>query len=247
MDLITIATFSNYLQAAPFKSKLENEGIACFLMDEYTSTIAPHMEAAIGGIKLQVSKNDFNEARKILQDSGYVFNDEYQFPVFWKHFDNLTKNLPVIGRKSIFIRFHILSIITVFTAISTLVYLNQPTTKELLTEKDWCINSFTNNGKELHPYSTGVKLILNNGQNCIEKIHLGRGGYAEFPGFNTFAVRGRWHLDEEKDSIFISGVDTFKDLYEGWYDFELNGNQLILESENTLIYCIKEKEMQLLF
>ncbi|MBW7913159.1 MAG: DUF2007 domain-containing protein [Taibaiella sp.] len=247
MDLVTIATFSNYLQAGPFKSKLENEGVACFLMDEHTSTIAPHMEAAIGGIKLQVSKNDFTKARKILQDIGYTFDDEYELPVFWKHFDNLTRTLPVLGKKSIFLRFLILLITFALSAISTLVYVNQPATKDMLTERDWCINSFTHQGKELHPYSTGVKLILNNGQNCIEKIRLGIEGYAEFPGFNTFAVNGRWHLDIEKDSIFVSGIDTFQDLYEGWYDFELNDQHLILTSKNVTIYCTREKDIQLPF
>jgi len=247
MDLVTIATFSNYLQAAPYKSKLEYEGIACFLIDEYTSTIAPHMEAAIGGIKLQVSKNDFTRARKILQDIGYTFEDEYELPTFWKHFDNLTGNLPVLGRKSIFVRFLTLLMVFALATISTLVYVNQPSTEDALTERDWCVNSFTYLGEELRPYSTGVKLILNNGQNCVEKIRLGRSGYAEFPGFNTFAVNGRWHLDEEKDSIFVSGVDTFQELYEGWYYLELNGQHLTLVSKNVTIYCTKERKVQLPF
>lgn len=66
MNLVTIASFDNYIEANIVLGKLQNEGIQAFLRDEYTVTIDPFLTNALGGIKLTVMERDADEARKML-------------------------------------------------------------------------------------------------------------------------------------------------------------------------------------
>lgn len=58
MELVTVKTFDNYFTANIFLTRLQADGINCFLKDENTVTIDPILCNAIGGIKLVVAKKD---------------------------------------------------------------------------------------------------------------------------------------------------------------------------------------------
>jgi DNA-directed RNA polymerase subunit RPC12/RpoP len=64
--MITIKTFDNYFTANIYLTRLESDGIPCFLADEYTATINPVWSNAIGGIKLMVREQDKHAAEKLL-------------------------------------------------------------------------------------------------------------------------------------------------------------------------------------
>lgn len=66
MDLVTARIFDNPIDAHLLKSKLENEGINCYLFDEHTVTIDPLVSNAVGGIKLKISKTDIDKTKFIL-------------------------------------------------------------------------------------------------------------------------------------------------------------------------------------
>ncbi len=66
MELVTVRTFDDYFSANILLARLEHEGIECYLKDENTVTIDPILTNAIGGIKLQVKKEDFMEVNKML-------------------------------------------------------------------------------------------------------------------------------------------------------------------------------------
>ncbi len=66
--LITIATFSHPIEAHILKTKLESEGIECFIADENTVTMNWLYSNAIGGVKLQVKKSHFKRAMAIIQE-----------------------------------------------------------------------------------------------------------------------------------------------------------------------------------
>ncbi|PHR49761.1 MAG: hypothetical protein COA32_01105 [Fluviicola sp.] len=68
MTFVTIKTFDNNMDAHMLKSRIESEGIKCFLFDEETVTINPLYAQAIGGIKLKVHQEDVSAVRKILKD-----------------------------------------------------------------------------------------------------------------------------------------------------------------------------------
>ncbi|MFQ5926415.1 MAG: DUF2007 domain-containing protein [Terriglobia bacterium] len=65
--LVTIATFSQPIEAHLAKTKLESEEIQCFVADEHTTRMFRFFSPFIGGIKLQVRESDVERAMEILQ------------------------------------------------------------------------------------------------------------------------------------------------------------------------------------
>jgi hypothetical protein len=66
MTPVVIKTFDNYFSANIACSKLKEENIFSFLKDEYSATINPVYNNAIGGIKLLVDINDVAQASDFL-------------------------------------------------------------------------------------------------------------------------------------------------------------------------------------
>lgn len=64
--LITIARYASPVEAELAKTKLESEEIAVFLADLHTISIQNFWSAALGGIRLQVLKQDEKRAKEIL-------------------------------------------------------------------------------------------------------------------------------------------------------------------------------------
>lgn len=64
MNLVTIRSFDSYINANIILGKLQEEGIICFLKDEYTATI---LSNAIGNIKLVVPENQAERAKELLK------------------------------------------------------------------------------------------------------------------------------------------------------------------------------------
>lgn len=66
-------------EAIIFKGKLESEGIEVYMKDNYTVEANPLYSNAVGGIKLLVSKKDYDKAMKIIsQVSEYSLDDASQ-------------------------------------------------------------------------------------------------------------------------------------------------------------------------
>ena len=70
---VVLRTFDNYFKANIILTRLQDSGINCFLIDEYTVTIDPILSNAIGGIKLAVHLQDAELAEKLLSE----FEEEY--------------------------------------------------------------------------------------------------------------------------------------------------------------------------
>ncbi len=72
-----LATFPYSTEAQITKSKLEAEGITVMLLDEKTVDSDPLISQAIGGVKLLVSDDDFENAVKIYNEiRAYETNDD---------------------------------------------------------------------------------------------------------------------------------------------------------------------------
>jgi hypothetical protein len=69
MQLVTVQSFDNYFNASIILTRLQSDGVECWLKDENTVTLDPMLSNAIGGIKIQVKKKD--EARVIKLLRGY--------------------------------------------------------------------------------------------------------------------------------------------------------------------------------
>lgn len=69
MQFTLFNSFDNYINASIQLSRLQQEGIHCYLQDEYTNTL---LFNAVGGIKLMVADIDVARAKILL--SGNVEN-----------------------------------------------------------------------------------------------------------------------------------------------------------------------------
>lgn len=77
-NIITIATYSNLIEAHLKKARLEAEGINCYLTDEHIISLIPIYSFAIGNIKLKVFEEDARKARKIVSPPRPVFVDNFE-------------------------------------------------------------------------------------------------------------------------------------------------------------------------
>jgi hypothetical protein len=94
--LITVHTFSLAPDASIIRGRLESEGIACFVQNELISQVAPFYSSAFGGIKLQVKESDAPRAIEILEEAGYIREEDKQPTKFdsW-----LSKKIGKLSRK----------------------------------------------------------------------------------------------------------------------------------------------------
>ena len=65
MAFILLRTFDNSIEAHLLKSKLESEGIECYIFHENTATLTP---IAIGAISFKVYQKDFPKAYEIMME-----------------------------------------------------------------------------------------------------------------------------------------------------------------------------------
>ena len=74
-EWVTIAQFNNPSESYVLKSRLEAEGITCFLKDENISNILPMGSLSLGGVKLQVALRDGFKALEIYYDTTGEIGD----------------------------------------------------------------------------------------------------------------------------------------------------------------------------
>jgi Putative prokaryotic signal transducing protein len=65
--MVTVQSFDNYFSASIILTRLQAEGVECYLKDENTVTIDPMLSNAIGGIKLVVKEEDAAAVIKLLR------------------------------------------------------------------------------------------------------------------------------------------------------------------------------------
>jgi DNA-directed RNA polymerase subunit RPC12/RpoP len=80
MNFVQLRSYDNYLNANMQLSMLKEEGINCYIKDEYTITIDPLLSPAIGGMKLMVDELQIESAKKILEESDKTFLETIACP-----------------------------------------------------------------------------------------------------------------------------------------------------------------------
>tara|TARA_B110000444_G_C18848412_1_gene603692 strand:+ start:3499 stop:3909 length:411 start_codon:yes stop_codon:yes gene_type:complete len=70
MAFITLRTFDNSINAHLLKSKLESEGIDCYIFHENSSTLTP---IAIGAISFKINQEDLPKANEIMTEMQRPF------------------------------------------------------------------------------------------------------------------------------------------------------------------------------
>lgn len=71
-DWVTVATFSHPVEAHLAKTKLESEGIACVVIDEYLVRVNWLLSNAIGGVKVMVPGWEADRARDALRPAPHL-------------------------------------------------------------------------------------------------------------------------------------------------------------------------------
>jgi hypothetical protein len=64
---ITVASFSQPVEAHLARTRLEAEGITCVVSDEYLVRVDWYLSNAVGGVKLRVPASDAPRARELLR------------------------------------------------------------------------------------------------------------------------------------------------------------------------------------
>ncbi|PWD99912.1 putative signal transducing protein [Marinilabilia rubra] len=116
--LVTIATFSYAPEMGLVRSKLESEGIECFVKDELVSQTYIHN--AVGGMKLQVKADDAEWAARIVEEMG-IFEQDGGKGSKLGAFDRVTRRMPLLGGMSLVVRFF--ALLVLIAIILSLVYL----------------------------------------------------------------------------------------------------------------------------
>ena len=78
-ELITICKFNWLLDAYPVASKIESEGVECFLPDEMLAKSSRNHFIGTSEIRLQVRKEDVTKALKILNEESFDTFDDGEF------------------------------------------------------------------------------------------------------------------------------------------------------------------------
>jgi hypothetical protein len=101
-ELVTIATFNTSPEMGLVRSKLDSEGIECFVKDELTTQT--YLTNVVGGMKLQVYAGDADRAKEIVKEMG-VYNEPGKQESGLTGFDRVTSQMPLIGNLSLVVRF----------------------------------------------------------------------------------------------------------------------------------------------
>jgi len=96
LKLLTAKVFDNAIEAYLWKTKLESEGLICFLFDENVVSTQLAYANALGGIKLKIREQDVERVKQIFLEAGdeavricpdclSVETHPYQPNSKWKH------------------------------------------------------------------------------------------------------------------------------------------------------------------
>lgn len=69
-QIITFETYYDPMTAHIVRTRLEDSGISCFIVDENMGTVYPAYNAAIGGIKLKIFARDFEKCKAIIAEDN---------------------------------------------------------------------------------------------------------------------------------------------------------------------------------
>ncbi len=78
-DIVTFETYYDPMLAQIIRTKLEANGIPCFIADESLGVMIPIYNQAIGGIKIKVFARDLEKCREIVADEpGILPGDDFE-------------------------------------------------------------------------------------------------------------------------------------------------------------------------
>ena len=95
---VTVFTYTYVYEGAILRSRLESEGITCFVKDELMAQVNPFYSNAIGGIELQVLESDLPRAVEILKEAGYIKDEDLQPDKKLIRWNKIFSKIPLINK-----------------------------------------------------------------------------------------------------------------------------------------------------
>lgn len=118
MEWATIHSVTFPADAYVIKPVLENEGFQVFLKDELTVQVDNFMSNAIGGIKIQVPKEQAEDAYIFLKEKGLIETSEKSEGLIEK----ITKNIPVVKKWNSFSKTIFFTVFIIFIVLIILLF-----------------------------------------------------------------------------------------------------------------------------
>jgi hypothetical protein len=75
-EIVTFETYYNIMEAEIIRTKLEANGIHCFIADESLGVLYPVYNQGGGGIKLKVFAGDVEKCKEILADESLASDQD---------------------------------------------------------------------------------------------------------------------------------------------------------------------------
>jgi hypothetical protein len=232
---ITIIKVDLPVDAQLIRSILEMEGIDASIPDEYTADVAPFYSQAIGGIRIQVTAEDFDQAYSILTENGYLKAEPTAENKVLKWINQKTLQLPLIKHWRSEVRILIFSITVLALIITPIVYMNQPSLKEQLSSGIWCLTKVTHKGKNLRVVNSDLQITDYSGNYMVSFYKFGRFSIPQFEDAAPIVSWGEFgkgiyvHVDSTRNN---AGLATF---LEGEYEVFQKGDRLELKKHDVLI------------
>lgn len=192
----------------------------------------PLYSNAVGGIGLQVQEHDVHKAVTLLIEYGYLKEQDFRPSKFSERLNSATSGIPLLKNLQLELRLVILFTVVISLIAAVIYWLSLPTLTERLTEEDWCVENIIYEGREYIPNSISVISFIGD---CDESVDIDDNGEVSLPGFNSYNVRGRWEMQNNRLRIYET--DTFSFVYNGVYEILIEGNFMVLRSGKTEITC----------
>lgn len=235
-DLITVAEFTWPTDAAIPKGLLDAAGIENQLKDELTVQVYNLYSNAIGGVKLQVPSDEYERAREVLREGGFIQEGPSEDHSVWLELDKITKQIPLLGKIEVLMaRLLVLVTIVLIVVIAPIVISAQPTLHDKLIAQDWCVERVQVNGTDVEVNSADVHLVASN---CPERLTFAKNGAVLLPGFGTNVQSVSWRI--EGNALHFDELISHLDIYGEPFTVMVTNEYLTLRSNTTTIYCSRQ-------
>lgn len=98
-DRVTIAHFDNQAQMHILKSRLEHEGIECYVQNEHASVYLGGGPSSIS-VRLQVQRDKVLKAHFIMQKAGYPIDRQAHTPAWVHYLSRWADRIPLVKNLS---------------------------------------------------------------------------------------------------------------------------------------------------
>jgi len=217
---VTIMTFTFAHETGIVRSLLESYGIKTYVLNDYTAQTISLYSNAIGGVQVQVAAYDYDKAREILEEKGFLEKEEKEkLPSWIKTFKNATDSWPVFKNHSVEFRLFFLAAIAI-TIISVTLFLNfKFEYSGILSRHDWKVApSFFNEEHEFpYHFQTDGKLSFKSNGEFLYQIA------------DSTIEKGKWKVSNNWLELRLPSQTLTLTVIK-------QGNQMQLEAKNSSIY-----------